>query len=145
MPQPTQDQLAAWRVFLEAHARITGLLARELQERAGLPLAWYDVLVQLSEAPGGHLRMTELANRVLLSKAGLSRLVDRMAAAGLVDRQACPSDRRGTDLLLTQRGTSALDLAAPIHLAGVWEHFSRHLSPEETAAIAGGLARVGRG
>ncbi|MBK8561612.1 MAG: MarR family transcriptional regulator [Dehalococcoidia bacterium] len=87
--------MAAWRTFLTAHARVTALLEDELQRERELPLTWYDVLLHLREAPERRLRMTELAAAVLLSKSGLTRLVDRMYAAGLVNRSPDGDDRRG--------------------------------------------------
>ncbi|MFN0096444.1 MAG: MarR family winged helix-turn-helix transcriptional regulator [Dehalococcoidia bacterium] len=141
---PSPDQVAAWRTFLEAHARVTAELAAELEAEAGLPLTWYDVLVQLSEAPDHRLRITDLANRVLLSKAGLSRLVDRMAETGMVARQPCPEDRRGTFVQMTEAGQRALERAAPIHLRGVAEHFTGRMGAEELKLVAEALAKVGR-
>lgn len=143
-PPPT-PQLEAWRAFLEAHARVTEVLARELREEEDLPLTWYDVMVHLSEAPEHRLRMQDLADAVLLSKSGLTRLVDRMQKAGLVCREACPSDRRGTFALLTDRGLAALRAAAPTHVRGVQEHFSAHLSDDEAATLAQVLRRMAAG
>src|SRR5262249_11335051 len=96
VPRLTARELAVWRMFLRAHASIAGRLERDLVAEHGLPLAWYEVLLQLAEAPGQRLRMTDLAERVLLSRSGLTRLVDRLVAEGLVERAACPSDARGT-------------------------------------------------
>lgn len=139
---PGRDGLRAWRAFLEAHAAVTRRLEAELERETGLPLAWYDVLVQLSEAPGGALRMQELARSVLLSKSGVSRLVDRIEAAGFVRRGPCDDDRRGTLASLTPAGRRALRRAAPVHLRGIGEHFARHLGAREAAALAGMLSRL---
>lgn len=135
-------QLAAWRAFLEAHAHTTELLARELRDEVDLPLSWYDVLVHLHEAEEHRLRMQELADRVLLSKSGLTRLIDRMERAGLVDRAACPSDRRGTFAELTPHGLDTLRNSAPTHLRGVREHFAALLSDEEAQVLEAALDRV---
>jgi DNA-binding MarR family transcriptional regulator len=140
--RPDPAQLAAWRRLLEAHATVTELLERELVAERGLPLNRYDVLLNLAEAPGGRLRMQELSASVLLSKSGLSRLVDRMVEAGLVRRERCQDDRRGWFAVLTDQGRSALRRAAPIHLRGIHEHFTRHLEPEEVQALTAALARV---
>ncbi|MCC6381287.1 MAG: MarR family transcriptional regulator [Dehalococcoidia bacterium] len=139
---PNAAELAAWRAFLAAHARVTETLEKELEEAAGLPLGWYDVLVQLDESEAGRLRMHDLARAVLLSRAGLTRLVDRMCAAGLVAREACESDRRGRFVALTAAGREALHRAAPAHLAGVYEHFSAHLSPAQAESLRAVLERV---
>jgi DNA-binding MarR family transcriptional regulator len=140
--RPDPAQLSAWRRLLEAHATVTELLEHELVAERGLPLSRYDVLLNLAEAPGGRLRMQELSASVLLSKSGLSRLVDRMVEAGLVRRERCQDDRRGWFAVLTDQGRSALRRAAPVHLRGIQEHFARHLEPEEVQVLATALARV---
>ena len=139
---PGQPQLAAWRAFLTAHARVSEVLERELMAARGLPLSWYDVLVQLEEAPESRLRMHDLAAAVLLSRAGLTRLVDRMTGAGLVQRTACEEDRRGTYVELTREGRDTLAAAAPIHMQGIETHFTSHLSPAETEALSSALGRI---
>jgi DNA-binding MarR family transcriptional regulator len=140
--RPDPAQLAAWRLLLEAHASTTELLEHELVAERGLPLNRYDVLLNLAEAPGGRLRMQELSASVLLSKSGLSRLVDRMVEAGLVRRERCEDDRRGWFAVLTDQGRSALRRAAPIHLRGIHEHFARHLDPAEVEALTAALSKV---
>jgi DNA-binding MarR family transcriptional regulator len=142
-PPVAPAQLAAWRAFLEAHARTIDVLSRELREAEDLPLTWYDVLVQLNEADERRLRMQELANAVLLSKSGLTRLIDRMERDGLVRREACPSDRRGTFAELTAAGHRRLREAAPAHLRGVNEHFAELFDEEEAATLERLLRRVG--
>jgi DNA-binding MarR family transcriptional regulator len=136
--------MAAWRAFLTAHARVTELLEAELQRDRDLPLSWYDVLVQLSEAEDQKLRMTELAGAVLLSKSGLTRLVDRMCAEGLVGRTPDESDRRGRWVSLTPKGRTRLRTAAPTHLRGVAEHFTSHLTPESAEVLAETLGEIAR-
>jgi DNA-binding MarR family transcriptional regulator len=140
--RPDPAQLAAWRLLLEAHATVTELLENELVAARGLPLNRYDVLLNLAEAPGGRLRMQELSASVLLSKSGLSRLVDRMVEAGLVRRERCEDDRRGWFAVLTDQGRSTLRRAAPVHLRGIQEHFVRLLKPDEVQVLATALARV---
>jgi len=126
-------QLAAWRAFLEAHALTVDNLARELREVEDLPLA---------ESPDGRLRMQELADAVLLSKSGVTRLVDRMERAGLVDRARCTDDRRGTFAMLTPAGRQRLRETAPTHLRGVAEHFASLLDAEEAAVLERLLLKV---
>lgn len=135
-------QLAAWRSFLEAYAVTLDLLERDLKDREGLPLTWYDVLVQLAEAPDGQLRMQDLAEMVLLSKSGVTRLVDRMERDGLVARTRCDDDRRGTFAQLTPEGRQRLRRAAPIHLGGVQDHFAGYLDDDEAATLAALLGRI---
>lgn len=141
-PRIPADRLAAWRAFLEAHARVTEVLARELRDEIQVPLAWYDVLVHLQEADDNRLRMQELAEAVLLSKSGLTRLVDRMESEGLVQRAACPDDRRGTFAELTPQGFELLRSMTPTHLRGVHEHFTSLLADEEVEVLATALRRI---
>jgi len=124
---PTREQLAAWRAFLRAHASITRALEVELLAEQDLPLASYDVLVQLAEAPDRRLRMTELADAVLLSRSGLTRLVDRLEKGGLVARCPVESDGRGVAARLTDDGLDRLRTASRTHLRGVSQHFVNRL------------------
>jgi DNA-binding MarR family transcriptional regulator len=140
--RPDPGHLAAWRALLETHAAVTELLARELSAERGLPLKAYDVLLNLAESPEGRLRMQELSASVLLSKSGLSRVVDRMEESGLVRRERSEDDRRGWFAVLTEQGRSALRRAAPVHLRGIQEHFARHLDDEEARVLAAALGRI---
>ena len=137
----SDEQLAAWRAFLKAQATVLAALERELEAERGLPIAYYDVLVQLAEADG-HLRMSELAELVVLSRSGVTRLVDRMERDGLVERRACPSDRRGTEAVLTNKGMKTLEDSWPVHARGVAEHFAKHLNPEEVSVLTEALSRM---
>jgi len=135
-------RMAAWRAFIEAHTLILTRLTRELQDEQGLPLAWYDVLVQLSEAREQRLRMLDLASRVLLSQSGLTRLVDRMEHAGLVARVRCVEDGRGLFAELTPEGLATLRRTYPTHLRGVREWFADSLTDEDAAVLARTLERL---
>ena len=138
----TSTELTAWRSFLRAHATVVRALESELMAEHDLPLASYDVLVQLSEAPDRRLRMTELADRVLLSRSGLTRLADRLEREGLLRREACPSDARGTLAVLTEAGFERLQAAWPTHLRGVQEHVTGRLSPDEIVQLATLLGKL---
>jgi DNA-binding MarR family transcriptional regulator len=140
--QPTDESLRAWRLFLLAHGRLLDVLESDLRAEVGLPLTWYEVLLFLSQAPGGRLRMTDLAASVLVSKSGLTRIVDRMKEAGLIERAMCPSDRRGVFVVITARGKDRLRAAAPVHLKGVQDHFLAHLTAAEARAVESALAKV---
>lgn len=141
--RPSDDELAAWRAFLEAHARVVRVLERELRAEKNLPLHWYDALVQLQEA-GGALRMHELADRMLLSRSATTRFADRLEAAGLVEREVCEGDRRGLELRLTEEGRRTLADAAGVHLRGVAQHFTAHLDEDEQDVLREALGRVAR-
>jgi len=134
--------LASWRVFLRAHAVVTRRLEAELLEERELPLASYDVLVQLVDAPGRRLRMTELASAVLLSRSGISRLVDRLQREGLVVREAASEDGRGMYAVLQPAGVSRLRDAAPTHLRGVAEHMTSKFSERELDELRALLDRL---
>lgn len=142
---PSASELAVWRSFLRAHADASRRLEADLLTAHNLPLSWYDVLVQLVEAPERRLRMTELADRVLLSRSGLTRLVDRLERDGLVSRTACPSDARGLFAVLTDAGLERLRAASPTHLRGIAEYVTGHFSPAELATLGGLLGRLDRG
>jgi DNA-binding MarR family transcriptional regulator len=129
------SRLAAWTTFLRAHARVVRELERELQADQDLALTDYDVLVQLAAAPERRLRMSELADRLLLSRSGVTRLVDRLVADGLVERVDCESDRRGQWAALTDAGRRRLRRAAPTHLRGVATHFLDRLSEDDLASL----------
>lgn len=137
-----RQEMAAWRGFLEAHRRVADVLERELRSCEDLPLSWYDVLVQLSEAPSNALRMRELADAVLLSKSGLTRLVDRMEQARLVERRETTDDGRGVLAALTEVGMQRLRAAAPTHIQGVRDHFVGLLNDDELQVLATALNRI---
>ncbi|MBW0115680.1 MarR family transcriptional regulator [Pseudonocardia sp. KRD-169] len=132
---PSVDQLTAWRAFLRAHATITRALESELVAEQDLSLAAYDVLVQLAEAPDRRLRMTELADAVLLSRSGVTRLVDRMERVGLVARTRVEGDGRGVAAELTDEGYQRLRVASRTHLAGVLRHFVARLDADDLCAL----------
>ncbi len=141
-PTERSRALRAWRLFLTAHATVAEVLDEELQAERQMPLTWYDVLVNLDEAPGGRLRMQHLANAVLFSRSGLTRLVDRMAHEGLIAREACPDDRRGTFAVLTTAGKRALRRAAPVHHRGITKHFTGRLDDADIRSLESILSKV---
>jgi len=137
-----EDQLATWRAFLNAHALVIRRIEAELQ-REGLPsLGWYDVLWALYRAPERRLRMHELAERVVLSRTGMSRLVDRIEAADLLRRELVPSDRRGAYAALTDKGVALLRRMWPIYARGVERLFLEQIG-EDSASLRAALERVG--
>ncbi len=137
-------RLDAWRAFLEAHARVSRRLDDELRNEHGISLAEYDALLQLAEAPGRRLRMNRLADRVILSRSGITRLIDRLEADGLVARAQCSTDARGAEAVLTEAGRDRLRRAARTHLRGIDQHFLAVVSVEDLAAIRRALGTVAR-
>ena len=138
----SDQQLLAWRRFLRAHALVTRRLESDLMSEQQLPLASYDVLVQLVEAPQHRLRMSELAERVLLSRSGLTRLVDRLEREGLVDRAPCEDDARGLYTVLTAAGYERLRGATGTHLRGVAQHAMGRLDDAEAEQLSSLMARI---
>ena len=132
----------AWRAFLQTHARLARRLEADLMATDELPLAEFDVLFQLAVADGLRLRMNELADRVLRSRAGITRLVDRLVDDGLVSRLKCESDARGYYAVLTDRGMERFEAAAPNHMAAVRRFFLARFSPEELETLANLLDRA---
>ena len=141
MSSPTQEQLADWRVFLETAFALIDILDAELQAERHVTLRWYDALVHLEEAEDG-LRMNELAGRILASKSGLTRVIDRMEQEGLVRRERPPDDRRVVKVHITPRGLETLQSARAVHRRGIQEHFVQHLDQHELSALAHALENV---
>jgi DNA-binding MarR family transcriptional regulator len=135
------DGTAAWAALLRAHAAVVPKLERRVAE-TGLPLSWYDVLLELNAAPHRRLRMSELGSRVVLSRERVSRVVDELARAGLVARERNPEDKRSVFAVLTPAGRDRLRAAAPDYLAGIERHFTSHLSADEARTITAALHRV---
>ena len=138
----SEPEMLAWRHLVRATTGLLAVLDNELQAEHGLSLGDYEVLVHLSEAPGRAVRMSELADRLHLSPSGITRRIDGLVKGGLVERQPCPSDRRGSNAVLTKLGLKALRSAAPTHVRGVREHFVDRLSERELAQLAAALSSV---
>jgi DNA-binding MarR family transcriptional regulator len=139
----TPAEARAWQAFLDAQAAILRQLEAELIERENMTLAEYDVLIQLNLGPGGRLRMSDLSERVRLSRSGLTRLVDRLVKGGLVKRGRCADDRRGMYAILTPAGIARLRRARPVHHGGIREHFGKRLSAAQLSAVAAALEPLG--
>jgi len=137
-----ERELLAWRGLLRVHASLSKALDQQLEREHGLPLTSYEVLLYLAEADGRKMRMCDLAASVILSRSGLTRLVDRLERDGLLVRESCASDARGAFAKLTPAGEEKLIAARATHLAGVRSLFLGHLSPEELDVLGGIWARV---
>jgi len=138
---PGRRGLDAWRALLKAHATLMRRLGTDLQAKTGLSLGDFDVLGQLAEA-GGSLRMTELADRTLSSRSGMTRRIDRMVDEGLVGRASAGEDARGVVVALTETGVHRLAETAPVHLRKVSELFVAPLDDKELAALESALDKV---
>ena len=138
----TPERIAAWETMIRTVGALMKTFDYEMERSLELPLTWYDVLVQLSEAPEGGLRMQALADRVVFSRSGLTRLVDRMERAGLVRREHSREDRRGYYAVLTEEGRRLFAQAQPIHRRDIQEHFARHLSDADVQALTQIIGKV---
>ncbi len=138
----TDTELRAWQALLHAHHDVIRKLDAELHQEHGLSLGDYDVLLRLARAPGRSLRMTELANRVMLSASGLTRMVDRLVEEGLVQRDRFDGDARVMLARLTDDGRHVLRQAARTHLRGIREHFTGRLSPTQLRNVASALETI---
>ena len=141
LSSPSREHLVSWRAFFECALALVDILDDELQHERGMTFRWYDVLVHLEES-GGACRMTELADRILASKSGLTRVVDRMEEAGLVRRERPANDRRTILVFVTPAGEDALQAAREVHRRGIQEHFAQHLNERDFAALERTFGKV---
>ena len=142
--EPRDPRLAPWRAFLLAHARIVRRLDEELRAEHDLTIGEYDALVTIAEAPDRRIRMRHLADEVILSKSGVTRLIDRLVDDGLVERSACQSDARGAEAVLTERGLARLRAASSTHLRGIHEHFLEVLGTDDLDAVERTMNSIAR-
>ena len=142
IPRPDDPRLGTWRAFLVAHAQIRRQLERELQAEQSLGLAEYEVLLLLARADERRMRMSDLADRLGLSRSGVTRLIDRLQTDQLVERTSCDTDRRGAWATLNDAGYQRLRRASPTHLRGVGEHFLDRIPAGELTALRRTLDRV---
>jgi len=135
------EKMKAWRALQWAHTVILRKLEREL-DAEGLPIAWFDSLIHLAEAPGGKLRMLELAGSAVMSPSGLTRLIDRMEKADYVTRERTAEDRRGAYAVITPKGRAALARIWPIHLRSIEEYFASNIDSADVPALYATLTRI---
>ena len=138
----TQPEMRAWTTLIDVTSGVMATLDTELRAAHGLSIGEYEVLVHISEAPDHSIRMTDLAARLKLSPSGITRRIDGLVKSGLVERRQCPSDRRGSNAVLTEKGLQRLREAAPTHVRGVRAHFVDQLTERQLANLASALAAV---
>ena len=131
-----------WGAILEAYGRLSRTLDAEMRAETGLSLAWYEVLYLLARSPEGRLRMSDLADQTMTSRSAATRLVDRLVRDELVERTSCSSDRRGTEVALTEAGRETFIRAGRVHLRGIETHIGGQLTDREMADITHALSRV---
>jgi DNA-binding MarR family transcriptional regulator len=137
-----EPEMRAWRALIRASTGLLATLDNELRQAHGLALGDYEVLARLSDAPEHALRMTDLAGDLHLSPSGITRRIDGLVKAGYVERQQCPTDRRGSYAVLTETGMKLLEEVAPTHLEGVRAHFIDRLSDRQLANLTAALTSV---
>ena len=144
-PARRDTQLAPWRAFLRAHARVERRLDEDLRSRHGLSLQEYETLLHLAESPDRRLRMGRLADSLLLSKSGVTRLVDRLEDDGLVERTSCSSDARGAEATLTSLGLARLRAAAPTHVDGIRAYFFSAIEAADLTVVERAMDSISEG
>ena len=140
--QIDDERLHLMGLVVRTHRLLTDRLGRELEDDVGIPLVFFDVLINVGAAPEGRVTMSRLSNDIALTTGGVTRLVDRMVDAGLVERSACPSDRRSIHVVLTPEGRNVLDRAIAAHIEGIDRHLMAHLSEKDRANLATALTKI---
>ncbi len=141
MSTPSPDRLQAWRLYLETSLALVDVLGAEFERDTDLTFPTYDALVHLEDDPDG-LRMNDLAERILYSKSGLTRVVDRLEREGYVRRVRPEDDRRSVFVILTDAGRSAMEQARVHHRRSIEEHFAQHLTDADVKALTGALEKL---
>ena len=140
--QMDDERIQLMGLIVRTQRRLTESLGRELEKTIGIPMVFFDVLIHVGAAPQGRLTMSRLSTDVALTTGGVTRLVDRMVDAGLVERQNCPSDRRSIHVVLTSAGHAVLERAVAAHVDGVQRHLIAHLDDRDRADPARVLGKV---
>jgi DNA-binding MarR family transcriptional regulator len=141
LSSPSPERLRAWRLYLESALALIDVLDHEHEAGIGLPIRWYDVLIHLEDAPEG-LRMNAIADRILYSKSGFTRIVDGMEKAGLIRRVVPENDRRSILVLLTAEGRETMERARRHHRHWIEQNFSRHLADTDIKALTRALEKL---
>ena len=136
------ERLQLMGLLVRTHRKLTETLGREMEESAGIPLVFFDVLIHVAAAPNGYLTMSRLSTDIALTTGGVTRLVDRMVDAGLVAREHCPNDRRSIHVVLTPEGDAVLGRAVAAHIESIDRHLMANLDTNERAARSAALIKV---
>ena len=140
--QIDDERLHLMGLVVRTHRLLVDRLGRELEQDVGIPLVFFDVLINVGAAPEGRVTMSRLSNDIALTTGGVTRLVDRMVDAGFVERSACPSDRRSIHVILPAEGRDVLDRAIAAHIEGIDRHLMAHLSEKDRANLATALTKI---
>jgi DNA-binding MarR family transcriptional regulator len=143
MEKETEKKMvSSWASFLKVHARIINEIEKELARAKVIPLTWYDVLLSVNGSPGNRKRMIEIAEEVVLTKSGLSRSVDKLIEAGLIQKEACPEDKRGSYAVITEKGIKALKDAWPVYRKCINQYFGGNLDQHEIIIIHNSMNKI---
>lgn len=142
LAQMEDERIQLMGLIVRTNRRLNDALGRELEQSVGIPLVFFDVLIHVGAAADGRLTMSRLSNEVALTTGGVTRLVDRMAEAGLVARENCPNDRRSVHVVLTPEGRSVLERAVAAHIEGIDRHLMSHLDDRDRAALEAVLSKL---
>jgi DNA-binding MarR family transcriptional regulator len=140
--QIDDDRLQLMGLIVRTHRHLAYVLGQELERACGIPLSWFDVLIQIGGAPEGRLTMSKLSANIALTTGGVTRLVDRMVEADLLERQHCPSDRRSVHVMLTPKGQATLKEAIAQHIEGLDRHLMAPLDAADRAALRTALGKL---
>jgi DNA-binding MarR family transcriptional regulator len=140
--QMNDERIQLMGLIVRTNRRLTETLGRELEQSVGIPLVFFDVLIHVAAAPETRLTMSRLSTDVALTTGGVTRLVDRMVDAGLVERQNCPNDRRSIHVVLTPEGRAVLGQAVAAHVDGIERHLMAHLNVSDRADLVRVLSKV---
>ena len=138
----TDEKVALFGLLLETNARLSKDLGAELESSCQLPLAWFEVLLQLRQSSDGRLKMSQMAEAIVHSTGGTTRLIDRLAEADFVKREHCPSDRRAIFVAITDAGNTKLDEALSVHLSYLDDHLATRLSNAERSSLTALLTKL---
>jgi DNA-binding MarR family transcriptional regulator len=136
------ERMDLWVALTQGQAAVTHAISEKLEADVGIPLAWHEVLARLDAAPEGRMRMQELADSLLISKSGLTRLSDRIEEAGYLTRASCPTDRRGTFAVITDAGRAKAREAMPAFFRAAEDLFLQHLSGRERTVLASAMRKI---
>jgi DNA-binding MarR family transcriptional regulator len=137
-----QEEMELWVALMQGQATIAHAVSERLEHEVGIPLSWHEVLTRLASAPDGRMRMQELADSLVLSKSGLTRLSDRIEAAGYLTRASCPTDRRGTYVVITEEGRAKAAEAMRVFFGATEELFLKHLSGRERGVLRSAMRKI---
>jgi DNA-binding MarR family transcriptional regulator len=143
MDKETEKQMvSSWASYLKVHARVINEIEKELARAGQIPLTWYDILLSVNGSPGNRKRMIEIAEEVVLTKSGLSRSVDKLTEAGLLVKEPCPDDKRGSFAVITDKGIQALKNAWPVYRKCINKYFGENLDKHEITTVHQAMNKI---